>query len=149
MIVSLSGKEGYLSLRDIGYGSADGFMGVNCRHNWYPYFEGASKKFWNDDLLREVSPFRYQGKDYDEYTAYQRLRNLDKSIRKHERKANLYKAVGDEEAETIENIKKQRLKQEKSNFQKVVKSNSELANDGNAGYNISDKDGIMEVEIIG
>ena len=38
-IVSLSGRKGYLSTKDIGYGSGDGFGGYNCRHDWYPFFE--------------------------------------------------------------------------------------------------------------
>ena len=41
-IVSLSGQRGYLSKRDIGYGTATGFKGVNCRHDWYPYFKRIS-----------------------------------------------------------------------------------------------------------
>ena len=48
-IVSLSGKDGYLSLKDIGYGEVTGFKGVNCRHDWYPYFEGSSKTYSNEE----------------------------------------------------------------------------------------------------
>ena len=29
-VVSLSGRKGYLSLSDIGYGTGDGFKGWNC-----------------------------------------------------------------------------------------------------------------------
>lgn len=36
-VVSLSGKEGYLTLDDIGYGDILGFLGINCRHSWYPW----------------------------------------------------------------------------------------------------------------
>ena len=32
-IVSLSGRKGYLSKRDIGYGTGPGFKGWNCRHD--------------------------------------------------------------------------------------------------------------------
>ena len=39
-VVSLSGQKGYLSLRDIGYGTGEGFGGWNCRHDWYPFIEG-------------------------------------------------------------------------------------------------------------
>lgn len=122
-VVSLSGKEGYLTLDDIGFGDADGFMGVNCRHNWYPYFEGLSDKFWTDDKLNKINTFKYEEKTYTEEKAYQRLRNLERTARKHERKANLYDAVNDEEAKTIEKIKEQRVKQEHKKFEKVIKSN--------------------------
>ncbi|MBC8535038.1 phage minor capsid protein [Yeguia hominis] len=43
-IVSLSGRKGYLSKRDIGYGTGPGFKGWNCRHDWYPFFCGDIQK---------------------------------------------------------------------------------------------------------
>lgn len=119
-IVSLSGKDGYLTLNDIGYGSAEGFMGVNCRHNWYPYFPGMSKRFWDDESLNEL---KYKGKTYDEHSAYQRIRNLERTARKYDRKAKLYNAIGDKEAETTERIREQIAKQEQKKFQKVINNN--------------------------
>lgn len=124
-IVSLSGNPDYLSLNDIGYGSAEGFMGVNCRHNWYPYFPGKSKRFWDDETL---DTFKYKGKTYDEHSAYQRIRNLEKTARKHERKAKLFNAIGDKEAETTEKVKEQIVKQEQKKFQKVIKNNETCYN---------------------
>lgn len=32
------------------YGEADGICGVNCRHSFYPYFEGQEKHYTQDDL---------------------------------------------------------------------------------------------------
>ena len=119
-VVSLSGDPNYLSLEDIGYGSAEGFMGVNCRHNWYPFFPGKSKRFWDDETLEE---FKYKGKTYDEHSAYQKIRNLERTERKCERKAKLYNAIGDKEAETTERIKEQRAKQEQKQFKKVINNN--------------------------
>ncbi|SMB86351.1 Phage minor capsid protein 2 [Peptoniphilus asaccharolyticus DSM 20463] len=124
-IVSLSGQDGYLTLNDIGYGSAEGFMGVNCRHNWYPYFPGKSKRFWDDETLED---FKYKGKTYDEHSAYQRIRNLEKTARKHERKAKLFNAIGDKEAETTEKVREQIVKQEQKKFQKVIKNNGTCYN---------------------
>lgn len=125
-IVSLSGNPDYLSLNDIGYGSAEGFMGVNCRHNWYPYFPGKSKRFWDDETLED---FKYKGKTYDEHSAYQRLRNLERTARKHERKAKLFNAIGDKEAETTERVREQIVKQEQKKFQKVIKNNETCYNE--------------------
>lgn len=124
-IVSLSGNPDYLSLNDIGYGSSEGFMGVNCRHNWYPYFPGKSKRFWDDETLET---FKYKGKTYDEHSAYQRIRNLEKTARKHERKAKLFNAIGDKEAETTEKVREQIVKQEQKKFQKVIKNNETCYN---------------------
>lgn len=124
-IVSLSGNPDYLSLDDIGYGSAEGFMGVNCRHNWYPYFSGKSKRFWDDETLED---FKYKGKTYDEHSAYQRLRNLERTARKHERKAKLFNAIGDKESETTEKVREQIVKQEQKKFKKVIKNNETCYN---------------------
>lgn len=124
-IVSLSGNPDYLSLDDIGYGSAEGFMGVNCRHNWYPYFPGKSKRFWDDETLED---FKYKGKTYDEHSAYQRLRNLERTARKHERKAKLFNAIGDKESETTEKVREQIVKQEQKKFKKVIKNNETCYN---------------------
>lgn len=41
-IVSLSGRKGYLSKSDIGYGTGDGFGGWNCRHDWYPFLRASA-----------------------------------------------------------------------------------------------------------
>lgn len=130
-IVSLSGNPDYLSLNDIGYGSAEGFMGVNCRHNWYPYFPGKSKRFWDDETLET---FKYKGKTYDEHSAYQRIRNLEKTARKYERKAKLFKAIGDKEAETTERVREQIVKQEQKKFQKVIKNNETCYNINKYSY---------------
>lgn len=49
-IVSLSGKKPYLSLEDIGYGTVTGFKGVNCRHDWMPYYKGTTRTYTNKEL---------------------------------------------------------------------------------------------------
>ncbi len=139
-IVSLSGNPDYLSLNDIGYGSAEGFMGVNCRHNWYPYFPGKSKRFWDDETLET---FKYKGKTYDEHSAYQRIRNLERTARKYERKAKLFKAIGDKEAETTERVREQIVKQEQKKFQKVIKNNETCYNINKYNYL---EDGIQEAQ---
>ena len=66
-IVSLSGENPkYLSLEDIGYGEVMGFKGVNCRHDWYPFFEGISSRVYDDEELEDFDPepFEYEGKEY-------------------------------------------------------------------------------------
>nr|DAK63882.1 MAG TPA: minor capsid protein [Caudoviricetes sp.] len=67
-IVSLSGENPkYLSLEDIGYGEVTGFKGVNCRHDWYPFFEGISSRVYDDEELEDFDPepFEYEGKEYN------------------------------------------------------------------------------------
>ena len=114
-IVSLSGRSGYLSLNDIGYGSADGFSGVNCRHSWYPFFEGISEPLYTD--FEEVQPFDYKGKIYTGYDANQHIRKLENSIKKEKRKITMYDELGDEESVTTHKVREQRLRQERDKFQ--------------------------------
>ena len=81
-IVSLSGNPKYLSLEDIGYGTVDGFQGINCRHNWRPYYEGSSKT-WDDEELEEFKnkQVTYNGKTMSGYDATQKQRYMERSIR--------------------------------------------------------------------
>lgn len=113
-IVSLSGKPGYLSLNDVGYGSADGFSGVNCRHSWYPYFEGISEPLYTD--FEEPLPFKYKGKTYTGYDANQHIRKLENSIKKEKRKIAMYEELGDEDSVTTHKVRAQRLRQERDKF---------------------------------
>lgn len=118
-IVSLSGKPDYLSLDDIGYGSADGFSGVNCRHSWYPFFEGISEPLYTD--YEESKPFEYKGKTYTEYDANQYIRKLENSIKKEKRKITMYDELGDEDSVTTHKVRAQRLRQERDKFKKRIK----------------------------
>lgn len=116
-IVSLSSRNGYLSLTDIGYGDITGFLGINCRHNWFPYFENVSTKAWTDDELKDIDPepFYYGDKLYTIYEATQRQRYLERSIRKSKRKIILYKELESKHL-TSERIKLQRYRSEYKRF---------------------------------
>lgn len=81
-IVSRSGKEGYLSLSDIGYGEATGFKGVNCGHDWNPYYEGSSRTYTDKELKEmENQTVTYNGKEIPVYEAKQIQRKLERQIR--------------------------------------------------------------------
>ena len=86
-IVSLSGKKGYLSLTDIGYGTPTGFKGINCRHDWFPFFEGIDERTYTDKELKELNnqTVRYNGQDIKIYDARQMQRGLERSIRENKR----------------------------------------------------------------
>ena len=82
-IVSLSGQRGYLSLSDIGYGTSDGFKGWNCRHDWYPYFEGSSRMYSDKDL-EELNAKNIEYPDGSMHTLYeaeQQQRAFERKIR--------------------------------------------------------------------
>ncbi len=81
-VVSLSGKKGYLSLHDIGYGTIEGFQGINCRHSWFPYFEGSSLPYTEEELERyKNNTVKYNGEAMKGYEAAQKQRYLERKIR--------------------------------------------------------------------
>lgn len=81
-IVSLSGKDGYLSLKDIGYGEITGFKGINCYHDWRPYYKGSSKTYSNDELEKmNDEKVTYNGKQITKYEAKQIQRSIERQIR--------------------------------------------------------------------
>lgn len=81
-IVSLSGKRGYLSKRDIGYGEATGFKGINCRHDWHPYYEGSARSYTQKELNKwKNEKVEYNGKKISKYEATQIQRKMERTIR--------------------------------------------------------------------
>lgn len=88
-IVSLSGRKGYLSKSDIGYGTGDGFGGWNCRHDWYPFFEGISSRAYSDSELEKLNErnIEYNGEKYTEYEISQIQRKFERDIRNLKREA--------------------------------------------------------------
>ena len=82
-IVSRSGRKGYLSLDDIGYGEVTGFMGANCRHDWHMYFEGASKPAYTQKQLNELknAEVTYNGETMPMWKGIQKQRAMEYSVR--------------------------------------------------------------------
>ena len=81
-IVSRSGKRGYLSFKDIGYGEVTGFKGVNCGHDWEPYYLGSTRRY-TDKELEEMknATVTYNGKEIPLYDAKQLQRRMERTIR--------------------------------------------------------------------
>lgn len=121
-IVSLSGdNEKYLSLNDIGYGDVTGFMGANCRHNWYPYFEDISDRMYSSEELKELDPkpFEFNDEEYTYYEATQKQRQIERTIRKYKRQALMLNELEDEEMSIISKIRLQRQRQLYNEFNKA------------------------------
>lgn len=85
-IVSLSGQDGYLSLDDIGYGTATGFKGVNCNHDWMPYYKGSTKTYTNEELEKMANEtVVYNGEKISKYDAQQIQRKMERQVRQDKR----------------------------------------------------------------
>lgn len=105
-LVSRSGKRGYLSLDDIGYGTGGGFMGWNCRHSWNPFFEGISSRNYTPEKLRALNAknVEYNGEKYTEYEISQFQRKMEREIRATKRElAALDEAKKSAEDEVLRN----------------------------------------------
>ena len=121
-IVSLSGNnDKYLSLDDIGYGDVAGFMGANCKHNRYPFFEGISERAWTKEMLDDIDPepFEFEDKEYTYYEATQKQRQIERTIRKYKHRVMMYDKVGDKESKTIAQVRLQRQRQLYKDFNKA------------------------------
>ena len=95
-VYSVSGKsEKYPPFSVCGYGEADGICGINCRHSFYPYFEGMEKHYSQDDL-DEMSKetVDYNGKSYSRYEGEQELRRIERTIRHYKKEAAVKEAAG-------------------------------------------------------
>nr|DAV98844.1 MAG TPA: minor capsid protein [Caudoviricetes sp.] len=87
----IDGKR-VLSLDDIGYGLITGFGGVNCRHDWYPYFEGYSVPLYTEEYLKKLNArdISYNGEKYTLYEITQMQRKGERKIRDLKRRCVTY-----------------------------------------------------------
>lgn len=79
-----------------GYGTGPGLCGWNCRHNFYPFFPGASVPNYSQEQLdafnaKEVT---YGGKQYTRYEIRQMQRALERRVRRFKRQYLAEDAAG-------------------------------------------------------
>ena len=121
-IVSRSSRPGYLSLEDIGYDTVEGFKGANCRHDWFPFFEGISKPTYTKEQLENIDPpdFEYEGRTYTAYEASQKQRQIERRMRGTKREIIAYEAAGLEDDFTAASIKLRRQRELYEDFSKAA-----------------------------
>ena len=109
-LVSRSGKPGYLSLADIGYGTVTGFKGANCSHEWFIFFEGISKRKYTDEQLEQFKneTVKYNDKEMPLWKAKEYQRTVERAIKDTKRQL----VVLDE---ALKNAKTDELKAELGN----------------------------------
>ena len=116
-IVSRSGQKGYLGLSDIGYGTVGGFMGANCRHNWFPYFEGSKPSYSKFQLEHlDKPPVTYGDKFYTDYEASQKQRQIERSMRKTKRDMVAFEAAGLKDDFTAASVRLRRQRDHYKDF---------------------------------
>ena len=72
-----------------------GLCGYNCRHTFYPYWEGISEPA---DFPAEPAPVEVNGRAYTYYQATQEQRRREREIRAMKREANALEAAGEGDA---------------------------------------------------
>ena len=93
-IVSRSGQKGYLSLKDIGYGEALGFKGINCHHDWYPYYKGSTRTYTQKELNKwKNEKVEYNGEKISKYEATQKQRYFERQIRQDKKDLKAQQAI--------------------------------------------------------
>ena len=88
-IFSRSGKSRKYPdfVKSTGYGTGPGLCGWNCRHSFFPYFEGLSERAYSRAKLREYEnkTVTYNGRTLPYYDATQQQRYLERQIRRWKR----------------------------------------------------------------
>lgn len=102
-----------------GYGSGEGILGWNCRHHFYPYVEGVSERTYSDRQLSHIDDGRdatFEGRHYTAYEATQKQREIERTVRKLERRQRAFSAQGNAEEAQAAQIKMQRLRKKYKAF---------------------------------
>lgn len=76
-------------------GSVTGLCGINCKHSFYPYFEGMEEHYTQDDLDEMTSEkVNFNGQEMTRYEGEQKLRGIERNIRHYKREALTQEAAG-------------------------------------------------------
>jgi hypothetical protein len=79
-----------------GYGTGPGLCGWNCRHSFYPFFPGVSRRLYDQAELDRLAAksIEYGGEKYTEYEIRQMQRALERKVRDAKRRYLAEKAAG-------------------------------------------------------
>ena len=77
-----------------GLGTVTGLCGVNCRHSFYPYFDGMEHYSTKDLDEMADEKVTYNGKEMTRYEGEQKLRGIERNIRAYKREALTQEAAG-------------------------------------------------------
>lgn len=112
------------------------YGGYNCRHNYYPYFEGSERSYTDQELeVINNKKVTYNNKEYSEYEAVQMQRNAERNIRAAKRELSSYQAIIESsednlklEAQNKFNIGSIRLKKQQDELKEFIEQ-TELTRD--------------------
>ena len=94
-------------VQETGYGTATGLSGINCRHSYFPFFEGISENAYSaadrESLANQT--VTYQGEQVSAYDASQVQRKIERDIRKAKREAGALQAAGLDNSAELARVK--------------------------------------------
>lgn len=95
-IFSRSGtNKKYRPFSVCGLGSVTGICGINCKHSFYPYFEGMENHYTEKELDKMADEkVSFNNKDMTRYEGEQYLRGIERNIRRYKRQALTQEAAG-------------------------------------------------------
>lgn len=90
-----------------GYGTGEGLMGWNCRHSFFPYFEGISENAYSEAERKSLAKktVDYGGEKISMYDATQVQRYIERNIRRWKRQAQALAAAGLENSKEVSLVK--------------------------------------------
>ncbi|MBC3517210.1 phage minor capsid protein [Neobittarella massiliensis] len=96
-----------------GYGTGAGLCGWNCRHSFYPYFEGLSRNSYTRRELNKLNStaVEYKGQTLSVYDASQVQRKIERKIRRWKREYKAMEAAGLDVGEASVRLSKWRATQ--------------------------------------
>jgi hypothetical protein len=83
-------------------------MGINCRHTFFPFFEGISENAYSEETLTEDyndQTVTLDGQEVSQYQASQVQRGIERKIREWKREAGALEAAGLENASEVAKVK--------------------------------------------
>lgn len=107
-IYSRSGKHPKYKpfVETTGYGTGVGLGGYNCRHSWFPFFEGMDRAYSAQEL-RAINnkTVKYQGRAITQYDATQIQREIERKIRYWKRQSAALSAADLENAKEAAKVR--------------------------------------------
>ena len=97
-------------VKETGYGTVTGLCGINCRHSYYPFFEGLSKNAYPDLEAYKGEPVQYNGRELSQYEATQQQRAIEREVRRAKRRAEAVKAAGLDDSVEISVVRRQQAR---------------------------------------
>lgn len=109
--------------RSCGYGDVTGILGANCRHSFHPFIDGVMERTYTDSQLRHIDDGRdadFEGKHYTAYEATQKQREIERTVRKLERRRIAFEAQGNTEEAQSAQTQQRRLRKKYREFSKAA-----------------------------